>query len=356
MPNLFDALMINRLELGNRFIRSATMDTLGDQGRVTDELLAFYRELAAGEIGLIVSGGIYVRKDGQIALGELAADTDETIPSLRKLAETVHKAGGKIAAQLLHAGWAGRPEVTGSQPVAPSSTVHPYTEIEARELTGDEILEIIESFVQAAQRAMEAGFDAVQLHSAHGRLPCAFLSPAANRREDEWGGSPEKRARFLRQICRGIRNMAGPDYPVLVKLGLKDYHPEGKPLAEGITSAKSLESDGVDNIEISEGFETELGYHIRQDEMRPYYTEECRQARQALSLPLILVGGMRAIKDMQAVLDEGIADAISMCRPFIMEPHLVRKLREGTTSESECTSCNGCLRLMQGERLQCTLI
>lgn len=356
MPDLFDALIINKLELRNRFFRSATMDTLGDQGRVTDDLLTLYRELATGEIGLIISGGIYVRKDGQITPGELAADTDETIPSLRKLADTVHEAGGKIAAQLLHAGWAGRPEVTGSQPVAPSSTVHPYTKVEARELTGDEILEIIESYVKAAQRAIEAGFDAVQLHSAHGRLPCTFLSPAANRREDEWGGSPEKRARFLRQICQGIRNIAGHDYPILVKLGLKDYHPEGKPLAEGIATASTLESDGVDSIEVSEGFEAELGYHIRQDEMNPYYTEECRQARQALSIPLILVGGMRALKDMQAVLDEGIADAISMCRPFIMEPHIVRKFREGLTSESECTSCNGCLRLVQGERHRCTLI
>jgi len=331
------------------------METLGDRGMVTDDLLALYRELATGDMGLIISGGIFVRKDGQIAPGELAADTDETIPSLRKLADTVHEAGGKITAQLLHAGWLCRPEITGFQPVAPSSAVNPRTKAEVRELSGDEIHEIIVSYVQAAQRVIEAGFDAVQLHSAHGRLPCMFLSPAANRRDDEWGGSPEKRARFLRQICQGIRNVAGHDYPILVKLGLKDYHPEGKPLAEGIATAKVLESDGVDSIEVSEGFEAELGYHIRKDAVSPYYIEECRQARQALSLPLILVGGMRVLKDMQAVLDEGIADAISMCRPFIMEPHIVRKFREGLTSESECTSCNGCLRFQQGERHLCIL-
>jgi len=356
MPNLFDALTINKLELSNRFVRSATMDTLSDQGKVTDDLLALYRELAEGEIGLIISGGIYVRKDGQIVPGELAADTDETIPSLRRLTDTVHEFGGKIAAQLLHAGWAAHPGLTGFQPVAPSSTVHPFTKVESRELSGDEIYELIESFVKAAQRAIEAGFDAVQLHSAHGRLPCTFLSPAANRREDEWGGSPDNRARFLRQICQGIRNIAGPDYPILVKLGLKDYHPAGKSLAEGIAAARALESDGVDNIEVSEGFEAELHYHIRQDEMSPYYIEECRKTRQALNIPLIQVGGMRELKDMQAVLDEGIADAISMCRPFIMDPHIVRKFREGLTNGSDCTSCNDCFKFQQGERFQCSLI
>ena len=355
MPGLFDSLTINRLELRNRFVRSATMESLGEQGMVTDDLLALYRELATGEIGLIISGGIFVRKDGQIAPGELAADADETVPSLKRLADTVHEVGGKIAAQLLHAGRSARPEITGFQPVAPSPMVNPRSDIESRELSGDEINEIIEPYVQAARRAIEAGFDAVQLHSAHGRLPCIFLSPATNRREDEWGGSPEKRSRFLRQICQGIRKMAGPDYPVLVKLGLKDYHPEGKTLAEGIATAKALESDGVDSIEISEGFEAEPGYHIRQNAINPYYLEECRKARQALSLPLILVGGMRTLKDMQAVLDEGIADAISMCRPFIMDPHIVRKLHDGSTDKSECNSCNGCRQLLLKGDKRCVL-
>jgi 2,4-dienoyl-CoA reductase-like NADH-dependent reductase (Old Yellow Enzyme family) len=354
MPNLFDPLTINKLVIKNRFVRSATMDTLADQGKVTDDLLALYRELVEGEIGLIITGGIYVRKDGQIVPGELAADTDETIPSLKKLTDAVHQAGGKIAAQLLHAGWGGHPDITGSQPLAPSPIVHPHWKVESRELSGGEIYELIESYVQAAQRAVEAGFDAVQLHSAHGRLPCTFLSPAVNKREDEWGGSAENRARFLRMICQGIRAKVGSDYPIMVKLGLKDYHPEGKSLADGIFTAKALELDGVDCIEVSEGFEAELHYHIRLDEMSPYYTEECRQTREALSIPLIQVGGMRELKDMQAILDDGIAEAISMCRPFINNPHIVRKFREKLTHESDCISCNECFKFQPGKRFECT--
>lgn len=356
MPDLFDPLTINTLEIENRFVRSATMDTLSDQGMVTDDLIALYRELADGETGLIISGGIYVRKDGQIVPGELAADTDETIPSLKKLTDAVHQAEGKIAAQLLHAGWASHPHITGSEPLAPSPIVHPFSNVASSQLSGDEILELIESYVAAAQRAAAAGFDAVQLHAAHGRLPCTFLSPAANRRTDEWGGSAENRARFLRLICRGIRAQLGRDYPILVKLGLKDYHPEGKPLADGISTAKMMESEGVDCVEVSEGFEAELHNHIRRDEMSPYYTEECSQTRRALSIPLIQVGGMRELKDMQSVLDENIADAVSMCRPFINNPHLVREFRKGLTSESGCISCNDCFKFQPGERFRCTQV
>ena len=356
MPNLFEPLLINKLELRNRFVRSATMETLGDQGMVTDDLLAFYRELASGEIGLIVTGGLFVKKDGQIAPGELAADTDESIPSLKRLPITVHENGGKIAAQLVHAGFMARTEVTGFQPVAPSVMVHPRSGLQARELTGDEVHELVELFTRAARRVIEAGFDAIQIHGAHSWLISSFLSPATNRREDEWGGSPEKRFNFVHRIYQGIRRVAGPDYPILIKLGLKDYHSEGKPLSEGLETARLLEADGIDAIEVSEGFEEDLTHHILLDAMSPYYLEECRQARQALSLPLILVGGMRNIQDMQAVLDEGIADTVSMCRPFIMDPHIVRKFHEALTNESACISCNQCLRInVRGEKLQCTL-
>lgn len=353
MPNLFDAFTINRMRLRNRFVRSATMDYLADGGMVSDPLLSLYRELARGEVGLIVTGGLYVAKDGQTVQGQLRADTDEVIPGLARLAATVRESGGKIAAQLLHSGWNCRPEVTGLQPVGPSCMISPTTGVQVRELSADEICELAEMFVRAAERVVEAGFDAIQLHTGHSHLMSSFLSPVTNRREDEWGGSPERRSHFLRRVCQGIRKSVGADYPILVKLGLVDYHPNGKPLSEGLDTARRLEADGIDAIEVSEGLEKESRHHIRLDATSPYYVAECRQARQALHVPLILVGGMRKIPDMKAVLDEGIADGISMCRPFIMDPHIVQKLREGLTDESGCISCNGCL----GRRgdISCTL-
>ncbi len=356
MPSLFDPVTINKLELKNRFVRSATTDNLAEDGMVTDAQVDLFRELAQGEIGLIVTGGLYPTKEGKGPTGQTAVDTDETTASLRRLVNVVHENGGKIAAQIMHCGWLVRPEVSGFQPVGPSAIVNPYTGIQVRELSGNEIHELIDHYVQAARRVIEAGFDAVQLHGAHSWLISAFLSSATNKRVDEWGGSPEKRVNFLRRICQGIRRLASPDYPLLVKLGIQDYHPEGKSTAEGIETARLLEMDGVDAIEVSEGLEAEHGHHIRLDTTSPYYVEECRQARRILSLPLILVGGLRKVEEMQVILDEGVADAISMCRPFIMDPHIVRKFREYSTDESDCTSCNGCLLSVRENEHRCTLI
>ena len=355
MESIFSPLKINKMVLRNRFVRSATVDNLGNQGMVTDSQLRLYRELSKGEIGLITTGGLFPTQDGQAIPGQLSAHTDEAIPSLRKIVSIVHNNGGKIAAQILHGGGQCRPAVTGLPPVGPSAMVNPNTGIQVRELSGDEIYELVESFAQASRRIIEAGFDAVQLHSAHGWLLSSFLSPATNRREDEWGGVPEKRLKFVRLIYDRIRNLAGPDYPVFIKLGLKDYHPDGKTLDEGIDSAKQLETQGIDAIEISEGFEALWNHHIRPDAVHPYYLQECSEARKALSLPLILIGGMRNLSDMQAVLDDGIADAISMCRPFINDPHLVRKFLEGLTDRSDCNSCNDCYEQMLQGNIRCIL-
>lgn len=346
MPSLFDPLVINRLQIPNRFVRSATFDNLGMKGMVSEAQLALYDNLSNGKIGLIISGGLYPTRDGMGTEGQLSAEKDEAIPSLRMLVQAVHANGGMIAGQILHCGFRSREAVTGVPPVGPSEIVDPESGHRVRELSVDEINAMIEAYIQAARRIIEAGFDAVQLHAAHGWFLSAFLSPVMNRREDEWGGSAEKRVRFLRMICQGIRKMAGPDFPLLLKLGLKDYHPEGKTVSEGIVAARLLESDGVDSIEVSEGIEEAWGHHIRKDALHPYYLEECRQARLVLKNPMILVGGMREFGDMQAVLDENVADAVSLCRPFIQDPHIVCKYRKGEVHGSRCISCNGC-----GERM-----
>jgi 2,4-dienoyl-CoA reductase-like NADH-dependent reductase (Old Yellow Enzyme family) len=207
--------------------------------------------------------------------------------------------------------------------------------------------------VQAGRRAAEAGFDAVQIHAAHGWFVSAFLSPVTNHRCDEFGGSATKRAAFLVKSIEGLRQSLGPEYPLLIKLGLKDYHPEGKSLDEGLQTAQAAITAGVDAIEISEGVEEVPFHHIRLKAIKPYYLEECRQARQAISRPTIVVGGMRRLSDIQAVVDGGMADAVSMCRPFIMDQHIVKKLREGSLSASKCSSCNNCLPLMRQGSLRC---
>jgi 2,4-dienoyl-CoA reductase-like NADH-dependent reductase (Old Yellow Enzyme family) len=353
MPQLFDPFKINKLQIKNRFVRSATVDNLGRDQKVTQNQLDFYQELARGQVGLIISSGLFPALDGWSAPGQLGIHDDSMIPSLKKLVDIVHQNGGKIAAQLMHAGWFGNPKTSGLQNVGPSSLINPANNLPVKGLSPDEVLEHIDQFVQAGRRAAEAGFDAVQIHGAHGWLVSSFLSPVTNLRLDEWGGSPEKRLRFVVRIIEGIRKIAGPDYPILIKLGLKEYHPRGKTLAEGINSARVFIQAGLDAIEVSEGVEESPFHHIRQDAVNPYYLEECRQARKAIDKPLILVGGMRQLAEIRQVVEGGTADAVSMCRPFIMDQHIVRKFQEGQIESSGCTSCNGCIQEMHRQNLHC---
>ena len=356
MHKIFTPFEINRLKLKNRFVRSATVDNMAENGMVSDAQVELYTNLGKGGIGLIISHGIFPTKSGQAAPGQLGAHIDETIPSLTRLVKAVHNGGGKIAAQLLHGGQRSREELSGYPPLGPSEIIDPNTGVSVKGLSGDEIYELIDGYGQAARRVIEAGFDGIQLHGAHGWLLSAFMSPVCNLREDEWGGSVENRARFVTMIYEKIRDIVGPDFPILIKFGLKDYHPEGRSIAEGIETARILESTGFDAIEASEGIENIQGHHIRQDALHPYYLDECREARKVLSLPIILVGGMRNLADMQAVIDEDIADAVSMCRPFINDPAIVQKFEQGITDHTDCNSCNKCLGLMRQSKLGCVLV
>lgn len=353
MSILFEPFNINQLRIKNRFIRSATVDNLGNDMMVSQAQLDFYRELAIGEVGLIVSSGLFPALDGWAAPGQLGIHNDAMKSSLSKLVNIVHKYGGKVAAQLMHAGWFGNPALCGYQTVGPSAIINPANDLPVRELGTDEVHEYVAHFVDAAKRAIEVGFDAVQIHGAHGWLVSAFLSPVTNLRQDEWGGSPEKRAKFLFRIIEGIRQVAGPDYPILIKLGLRDYHPRGKSITEGVSSARMFIDAGVDAIEVSEGVEEEPFHHIRTDAVHPYYVEDCRQAKGILNKPLILVGGMRQLSEIFDVVHEGIADAVSMCRPFIMDQHIVRKFRLGQTENSDCISCNHCIEEMHNRNIHC---
>jgi 2,4-dienoyl-CoA reductase-like NADH-dependent reductase (Old Yellow Enzyme family) len=353
MSRPFEPFKINQLRIKNRFVRSATMDNMANNGMVTDAQVDLYRNLALGEVGLIISHGIAPSRIGRTGPGQLGAFADEHIKSLKRLTDVVHANGSKVAAQFLHAGWQSNPEFIGRAPVGPSDTVHPSKGTLIKGLSQDEVYQEIETIVQSGRRIVESGFDGIQLHGAHSWMISAFLSPATNKRQDDFGGSAEKRANFVVQIFKGLRQMAGPNYPIFIKLGLKDYHPEGKSLEEGLKIAQIFEKLGMDCIEISEGMEIDGGHHIRPGAITPYYLDECRAARQALKLPLILVGGFRQLKDIEQVLKEDITDAVSLCRPFVMDPYLVKKFREGTATQSDCISCGGCSG-MKTTGLKCT--
>lgn len=389
MSILFTPVKIGSMTLKNRIVHSATYECMADEkGAVTDSLIHRYRTLAQGEVGLIIPGKMYVEQEGKALPFQTAIHSDDMIPGLRRLVNTVHEQGGKIVFQLAHAGRQTLKKVTGKRPIGPSAKGRdPSLFVKPREMMEDDIQRVIAAFIKAAARAAAAGADGIQLQGAHGYLINEFLSPFFNVRTDRWGGTDQNRFRFLEYILKGLKAATPDNIALLVKLNGNDHTPQ-----TGITPelaslyAEKLVELGIDGVEISCGtmlwsFMNSCRGDVPVDELvlaaptllRPlgrlmmnrlkgrygleeaYNQENARVIRPALGrVPLILVGGMRTVRVMEEVLENGDADLISMSRPFIREPYLVKKIREGRTDRTSCTSCNRCFQTFTAHvPLQC---
>jgi 2,4-dienoyl-CoA reductase-like NADH-dependent reductase (Old Yellow Enzyme family) len=227
----------------------------------------------------------------------------------------------------------------------------------AHAMLEDEVLDAIAAFGQAARRVKEAGFDGVQLHGAHGYLIGQFLSPLVNRRKDRWGGSPVKRMQFLRDAAQAVRAQVGPDYPLLIKLGLMDGVEGGLPLEEGLGVLSALPQMGIDGVEISGGISGEKFVNIvkgiKPGKNEAYYLPWAQQARALVDLPILLVGGFRSGQVMEEVLESGTVDFISLCRPLISEPDLPIRLQRGLQKHSVCISGSLCYPLATHQGISC---
>ncbi len=330
MDALFSPLAIGTLRLPNRFVRSATHDFMADEeGRVTDAQVELLRALARGGMGLIVTGNAGVRRDGRSLPAMLGLDDDGQAAGLARLAAAVHAAGpSRIVAQLNFA--------------VPAE----------RTFTEAELAGLAPAWAEAAARAREAGLDGVQLHAAHGYFLNRILSPLTNRREDGYGGSPEGRARLLREVLEGIRRQAGRDFPVLIKLAATDGQPGGLTLEESMRIARRAQAWGLDAVEVSGGLRP--GMNMRRPlrvEDEGFFREEARAFRQALSIPVIGVHGYRSLEVMRAAVESGAADLVALSRPLVREPDLVDRFRRGAQARSTCISCNQCLK--QRRPLRC---
>jgi len=347
---LFTAANIGRLTVSNRFVRSATHDYLADDptGTITSPQLELYRRLAEGQIGLIITGHAYVHLSGKASPRQIAADEDRKIPGLRRLAEAVHKtgSGSLIFLQLAHAGRQTRPGLCKQQPVAPSAVYDPVSRIMPRELSSAEIDTVIEWFIKAAERARQAGFDGVQIHAGHGYLLSSFISPHTNRRNDDWGGSVENRSRIIREIIAGIHRTCGSEFPVIIKMNATDHLQDGITLEEARDIAISLESIGLAAIEISGGMnEAGLGSvwaGLRTEEEEGYFVPLAAAIKKALRIPVMGLGGIRTFRVAEKMVESNQVDLISMSRPFINRPDLVREFQSGKLDKSPCLSCNKC--------------
>jgi 2,4-dienoyl-CoA reductase-like NADH-dependent reductase (Old Yellow Enzyme family) len=347
MSILFTPVAIGPLTIPNRFVRSATHEFMADdEGNVTDTQVELYRRLAEGEVGLIITGHAFVQPSGKASPRQTAVYDDRFIEGLARVPAAVHRFPSRIFLQIAHAGRQTKTRLCACVPVSPSAVYDPASKVMPRELTSDEIRALVGDFVSAGARAKRAGFDGVQLHAAHGYLISSFLSPHTNRRSDEWGGPVENRARVLLETLRGVKAACGAAFPVIVKLNSTDFLESGLTVEDAVRIARLLEAEGIDGIEVSGGM-AEAGRGsvwagLRSEAEEGYFVDNAARIKTAVHVPVFGLGGIRTLAVAERIVAEGRADLVSLSRPLIRDPFLVKHFREGLAAGSECISCNKC--------------
>ena len=394
MSILFAKAEIGGMKLSNRMIRTASHEGLADsRGRPSEKQFEFYGGFIEGGIALVITGYAGIMQSGKSALFHMTMiDSDEMIPSHRRLVDSVHRICGKIALQIAHCGRQTWSSETGEPLMAPSAIPCGFYRELPREMTEEDIRNVIEGFAKAAQRAREAGYDSVQIHGVHGYLLSTFLSRHSNKRKDRWGGSMENRFRIVGETLKAVRKAVGKEYPVLIKLNTYEKASTGIKAEDCVRFAKMVEKTGCCNaIELScgtneggfvmarGGFPTDAIFKY----MRPYckyntavrflmkkclvpfiklkeppFTEgynleTAAKVKQAVSLPVITVGGMRSKRFMEAAIKSKKTDFVSMARPLIREPDLPDKFRSGASETAMCDNCNKCVVAVDTRSIRC---
>jgi len=360
MSKLFENGKINCMKLSNRLVRSATWEGMAtDDGAVTPKLIDTMADLSKGGVGLIISSHAYVRPEGQASPWQLGIYKDEFIHGLQKMTSAVHGCGAKIVMQLAHAGNFAAEQLIDQPPLVVSD-FEGLSESPRNEITAQDIRKLVVAFSNAAQRAKSAGFDGVQIHSAHGYLLSQFLSPVFNHRQDEYGGDISNRARIHLEVYHAIRKTVGNDYPVLIKMNCRDFIKNGLSLEDSLQVGIMLANAGLDAIELSGGMVTSGGRlspsqpRINSEDKEAYFKEDARLFKKKINIPLILVGGMRSFGVVERLVEDEVADYISLSRPFIREPGLINRWKAGDHRKAKCKSDNLCLRPgLNGDGIYC---
>lgn len=329
---LTEPLTINTMVVHNRLVLPpmATEKSIGE-GEVSQALCDYYDEKTkGGYFGLVVTEHSYINKMGQASVGQVSLSKDEDIPGLRKLVEVIHNNGSKVIAQINHAGGKAISALGGAT-TAPAPTDMPYTTtrgeaVEAHSMTQTEIDQVVSDFAQAARRVKEAGYDGVEIHSAHGYLLNQFYSPLSNKRDDAYTGSTlEGRMRLHGEVIAAVREEVGPDFVVALRLGACDYQEGGSTVDDAVAAAKILELAGIDLLDISGGL---CGYRGSGSKEPGYFGVESKAIREAVSIPVILTGGVRDGRATERLLKEGKADLIGVGRSVLKDSLWAKKAFE----------------------------
>jgi len=336
---LLEKTNIGGIDLKNRMVRSATATFMADEkGRITPDVRDVYKKLAQGDVGLIIFEDTGVANN-TLESKHLLINNDSYIPSYKELVDDVHSFGSKTIIQLSHSGII---EKDGE-------FVDVTNGFSDDLISNEDIKEIVKLYANAALRSQKAGFDGVQIHAAHGYFLTKFLSPFYNKRTDEYGGSVENRTKLVVEILNEIKDKCGNDYPVFLKLNSSDFMKEENTngLEQGRQIAIILDRAGIDAIEVSGGVADGEYSCVRTKILKPeneaYHLENCLEISKSVSAPLILVGGMRSPDIINQVLEAFPAiQGVSLSRPFISEPNLIKRWKDGDHKKARCVSCNMC--------------
>lgn len=345
------------MQLRNRIVYPPMVTSFATgEGFVTDRLIAYAAERARGGVGLYTLEASYITLQGKGFGRGVGIDSDDKIPGLRRLTEAVHACGGKISVQLHHAGRETWQSISGLPVVAPSDCPVAYSEEPVHVLTREEISLIVRQFGDAARRAKDAGFDAVEIHGAHGYLLTQFLSPYTNKREDEYGGCLENRARFSLEVIRAVRRAAGRDFTVTFRMTVEESLPGGLPLQDGAAAAALFAATGdIDAIHVVSGnYATHHTVIPPASEGHVINRARAIAVRQAVGpdFPLILAGRIKNVFQAEELIQSGIADFAAMGRALIADPELPRLCAEGKFSSiRNCLGCNDGCAMRTGEGL-----
>lgn len=375
---VFGPVRLGPVALRNRVVKSGTNEGLSRSGLVTDALIDWHRRFAAGGVAMTTLAYCSVSPLGRTFRDQIWM-RDEAVPGLLRFTAAMKQEGARCAIQLGHAGWFAHPRATGARPLGPSRTFSPHSQTFSRALRTDQLDEIREEFARATRLAVEAGFDAIEVHVGHGYLLSQFLCPYNNRRSDAYGGSLENRARFPREVLRAVRSAAGSGVAVYAKLNMLDGFRSGLQLHEGVAVARMIEADAsVDALQLTGGHTTRtpmflmrggvpLREMIRNEKhwmhalglrilgpflIRPYAFEEAffleaaRQFKAEVRIPLMLLGGINRLDTMNRAIEEGFA-FVAMGRALIREPDLLLRMQRGEREASLCNHCNQCVAEME---------
>lgn len=327
MTYLLKPLNAGMLTLNNRLVMPPMATAkAGIGGDVSKELLDHYAEKSAGGyIGLIIVEHSYVLTEGKAGERQLSAAADRMVEGLKKLSAVIHKNGSRAVLQITHAGSGTTKDIVNTTPVAPSAVAHPRLKTMPRDLTGEEINNIIDAFQNAARRSKEAGFDGVEIHSAHGYLLNQFFSPLTNKRTDDYGGNVYNRIRIHLQIIEAIRSVVGDSYPILVRLGASDFTEGGTTVEDSKIAAKEFEKATVNILDISGGFSWFTGPGLTGE---GYFAPLSEAVKSVVSIPVILTGGIKEARTAEKLIAEGKADLIGVGRAILKDSDWARRAVE----------------------------